>query len=308
MTRRITALFPVLLLAMLLAASPASAAVPDPADDPTRVSLSDLLPRVGAAAEDRGRPYTDGCHVAFDVTTPTHCPYGDRDGTKVVVVVGDSIAAQWWASIHGAGQKGAWRVIWMSKTACPAADVTIRSGGSAYTACNTWRRNVLAKVRNLSRVDLLVMSGSSQSTLLSRTDGSALTDPSLRAAEWQAGYERTVDAVAGQVRRIVILRDTPTFTFRVPGCLKANSGWTKPCSRLRTDALAAAPWRAEQAVDARYDWVRATDMANWICQTTRCWPVTSGRILRYRDNHHLTNTFARALAPAMYSRLRWLML
>ncbi|HSK52445.1 MAG TPA: SGNH hydrolase domain-containing protein [Clostridia bacterium] len=307
MTRR-TAVVPLVLIAILLAVSPAYAAAPDPADDPTHVSLPDLQPRVGAAGGDLGRPYADGCHVAHDVTSPTHCPYGDRLGTKIVVVVGDSIAAQWWASIHGAGRKGGWRVVWMSKTSCPAADVTVLSRGSAYTACNTWRRNVLAKVRNLSRVDLLVMSGSSEPTLLSRTDGSPITDPSLRAAEWQAGYQRTVDAVAGQVRRVVILRDTPTFTFRVPDCLKAHSGWTKPCSRLRTYALSASYWRAEQAVDARYAWVRATDMANWICQTTRCWPVTSDRILRYRDGHHLTNTFARALAPAMYSRLRWLML
>jgi len=54
-------------------------------------------------------------------------------------------------------------------------------------------------------------------------------------------------------------------------------------------------------------WFRATDFGDWLCQPTRCWPVTSTHVLRYRDGHHLTNTFAIAMAPAMYSRLRWLM-
>jgi hypothetical protein len=195
----------------------------------------------------------------------------------------------------------------MSKTACPAADVTIRSGTSRYAACDAWRRNVLTKVRNLARVDLLVMSGSARSTLLRRADWSVISDPSEEAAEWEAGYRRTVDRVAGQVRRVVLLRDTPSFRFLVPACLVAEAGWTRPCSGLRSSSLEAPHWQAEMAVDARYAWVRATDMSNWICQPTRCWPVTSNRLLRYRDAHHLTNTYAAALAPAMYSRLRWLM-
>jgi hypothetical protein len=286
---------------------PVAAAVPLPADDPTHVALSSLQPRTSAAARDLGRVYRDGCHVAHAVTTPTHCIYGRRDGTRVVVVVGDSIIAQWWAAIDGAARRAGWRVVWMSKSACPAADVTVRSAGTRYTQCDTWRRNALTKVRGFARVDLLVMSGSSSSTLIRRTDGSVITDPAAAAGEWGAGYKRVVDRLAGQVRRIVILRDTPSMGFAVPSCLVAHSGWTRSCSRLRSAAYTTARWQAEQAVDAQYGWVRATDMADWICQPTRCWPVTSGRILRYRDSHHLTNTFAAALAPAMYSRLRWLM-
>lgn len=285
---------------------PVAAAVPSPTDDAARVALSTLQPRTSAAARDLGRPYRDGCHVAHAVTNPTHCTYGRRDGTKVVVVVGDSIVAQWWAAIDGAAKRGGWRVVWMSKSACPAADVTVRSAGTRYTACDTWRRNVLTKVRGFARVDLLVMSGSSSSTLIRRTDGAALSSAAA-AAEWRAGYQRVVDRLAGQVRRIVVLRDTPAFASSVPSCLVTNAGRTAPCSRVRSAALATLRWQAEQSVDAQNAWVRATDMADWLCQPARCYPVTSTRVLRYRDNHHLTNTFSAVLAPAMYSRLRWLM-
>jgi SGNH domain (fused to AT3 domains) len=306
---RIRALSLVTILVGLLAVvvGPVAAAVPDPAADPMHVALATLQPRTSAATRDVGRVYRDGCHVGHTVTTPTHCTYGRRDGTKVVVVVGDSIIAQWWAAIDGAARRAGWRVIWMSKSACPAADVTVRSAGTRYTQCDTWRRNVLTKIRSFARVDLLVMSGSSSSTLIRRSDGAVIGDAAAAAAEWGAGYKRVVDRLAGQVRRIVILRDTPALGFAVPSCLVAHTGWTRPCSRLRSAAYTVARWNAEQAVDVQYTWVRASDMGDWICQPTRCWPVTSSRILRYRDSHHLTNTFAAVLAPAMYSRLRWLM-
>jgi SGNH domain-containing protein len=292
---------------LFAAAAPVRGATPDPADDPHTVVLATLRPTIAAAKYDRPRVYRDGCHVAAPTTRPISCIYGVRTGRKVVVIVGDSIMAQWWAALDGAARRGSWRIVWMTKSGCPAADVTVRSGSGRYAACDTWRRNVLAKVRGLARVDLLVMGGSSQSTVLRRSSWAAIVNPMAKAAEWQAGYERTVRAVAGQVRRVVILRDTPTFLVDVPRCLATHGGSTIACSRLRASALSAPYWQAERAVDAQFAWVHATDMAGQLCQPTRCWPVTSSRILRYRDRHHLTNTYAAVLAPAMYSRLRWLM-
>ncbi len=285
-----------------------SAAFPDPANDPTHVRLSDLRPRTSAVKGDLGRPYKDGCHVARAVTRPTHCTYGRRDGTRVIVVVGDSIIAQWWAAIDRAARRAGWRVIWMTKSACPAADVTIRIDRTRFSQCDTWRRNVLTKVRGLSRVDMLLVSGSSHSTMLRRSDSRVITGTDAERAEWQAGYQRTVDRVIGQVRRVVIMRDTPLFPFLVPRCLVSHNGWTRSCSRARTSAFSTSHWPAEVAVDARHSWVRATDMADRMCQAALCWPVTSNRLLRYRDAHHITNTYSNAMAPAMYSRLRWLMM
>src|SRR5687767_3303002 len=93
----------VVLAALLpLGVQPVRAAVPLPADDPMRVTLSSLQPRTYNAKYDLGRVYRDGCHVARTTTSPIHCTYGKRDGTRVVVVVGDSIIAQWWAAIDGA--------------------------------------------------------------------------------------------------------------------------------------------------------------------------------------------------------------
>src|SRR5262245_11015786 len=87
------------LLPLLLLATGVDAAMPDPASDPDRVALSDLRPRIADADGDIGKPYSAGCHVAVEITTPTQCRFGDRDGPLVLVVLGDSAVAQWWGAI-----------------------------------------------------------------------------------------------------------------------------------------------------------------------------------------------------------------
>jgi hypothetical protein len=292
------------LLSLLLPAAATEAATPDPTDDPSRVKLTDLRPRISRAARDLGQPYAAGCHVALEVTTPTRCLYGDRDGRTIVVVFGDSVVAQWWSAIQRAALHAGWRVVWMTKRSCPAADVTVLFDGRPYAACDTWRRDALAVIRELKQVDLVVMGSWSRNTLVSRTDDSTIPAGTPRASEWRAGYQRTVEALAGVALHVVILRDTPMLEADAPRCLRTHSGRTKPCSRDRTAALTARLWRAEQAVDGSYDWVRAIDMSARICKRKACWPVTADGVLRYRDDHHLTNTYARTLAPALASRLR----
>src|SRR5919198_6770166 len=170
---------------------------------------------------------------------------------------------------------------------------------------SSWWSATRSWITRLPRVDLLVMSGSTRSTIVRRTDGVIISDLTANRAEWEAGYKRTVARVAGHVRRAVILRDTPMFSRSVPDCLVAASGRTLACSSPRNSAVPAGAWSAEAAVDARHAWLRATDMSDRLCQPAWCMPVTSSGLLRYRDAHHLTNTYAASLAPAMYSRLRW---
>ncbi len=38
------------------------------------------------------------------------------------------------------------------------------------------------------------------------------------------------------------------------------------------------------------------DPSDWLCPSEPC-PVVIGRVLVYRDGHHMTTPFARALAP-----------
>ncbi|MPZ94529.1 MAG: hypothetical protein GEU96_06310 [Propionibacteriales bacterium] len=287
------------------APSPADAPSPDPAEDPGHATLTRLRPSVSTAPDDKPRVYEDGCHATFEATAARLCTYGNRSGTRVVVAIGDSLLAQWFSAIDGAARAGDWQLVWVTKSGCPAHDVSVTSDSRYYRACDTWRSNALSKIRGLPRVDLLVIGGSANASLLQRGSMRPV-DPADWSAAWRNGADRVAQEVRGEVRRLVILRDTPAFSFDVPDCLSDGDSSTGSCSRVPWSVLSSRAWSAERSVDAAYSWVRATEFTSHLC-SDRCRPVTSDHILRYRDRHHLTDAFARAMAPAMHTRLSRLM-
>jgi len=42
-----------------------------------------------------------------------------------------------------------------------------------------------------------------------------------------------------------------------------------------------------------------------VCETDPCQVVTSEGVIKYRDSHHLTQTFSRRLADALMERLEY---
>jgi hypothetical protein len=47
---------------------------------------------------------------------------------------------------------------------------------------------------------------------------------------------------------------------------------------------------------------RLVDLSDWFCDASACPPV-SGNVLVYRDSHHVTATFARAMADVLGAEL-----
>ena len=294
-----------LVLALVAALPAGAAAPPTPQDDPDRVDLHWLHPKANRAVGDLPGS-SAGCHAAPAATVPVVCTYaGQGPDPRVVVVLGDSIVAQWWGAIRGAARTAGWEVVWMTKTSCPAAAVSrVSLQLVRYRACDTWRRAALKRIRALPRVDLVVMSGSATSIIEDRSRRAPLTAGSdAWAREWRRGYERTIRGLGERVARIALLRDTPSFRFAPSVCLAAQGGWVDGCTASTSVTLQRAAWKAERSVAADDPRIRAVDMSGWLCTPGRCGPVTDDRVLRYRDNHHMTNTFSATLAPALLGRL-----
>ncbi len=98
--------------------------VPDAAQTGSPPPPGRPRPSLEAAWWDRSSSYDDRCHNdAVDAELRT-CTFGDPDGTRDVVLFGDSHALQWLpALVIAAGQEG-WRVTTLTKAACPPAQVT----------------------------------------------------------------------------------------------------------------------------------------------------------------------------------------
>lgn len=273
-------------------------ATPAMAADPQRVDLDELRPSIRAAPSDRAVIYTDGCHAGPEDEAPQDgCVYGDPDGERVIVAVGDSHMAHWWEPLNRTAQARGARLLWFTKSACPAVDITISLRGSAYAECDAWRSAVFRQVAALERVDVAVAASSYGKTILRRDGGGRVPGPQ-RAAEWQAGTARLIAALGRSGAHVVVIRDTPRMGQDQPRCLAATDGDAAACAVPRQAALPLPMWRAEQAAVAQAGRRASTlDLTDDICGPTACGPVTPDRVLRWRDSHHLTSTFAALLTP-----------
>lgn len=277
---------------------------PSAARAAARVDLSRLRPSVAEAPNDRAVIYRDGCHASQTATTPRRgCIYGKRDGRRTVVAIGDSHMAQWWAPLDRVARAHGARLVWFTKSACGAATVTARLGGGPYASCDTWRRRAITRINALPRVDVVVMASSYGKTLL-RPGTNRAVPPAGAPAAWTAATLRTVHALDGTTRHVVVIRNTPGMKRNQPRCLAATHGAEAACARARSAALPLPWWRAEQRAAAESPRLVTADFSNSICGPAVCDAVTWTYILRWRDDHHLTQTFATTLTPGFDARLR----
>jgi hypothetical protein len=85
----------------------------------------------------------------------------------------------------------------------------------------------------------------------------------------------------------------------VPACVLQHRANPSACDLSRT-ALDAAAY--DVGMTKGITTAHAVDLTSLLCDVTKC-PVTLGKYLVYRDNSHLTATFAAALTPYLGAKL-----
>ncbi len=247
---------------------------------------------VKGAASDEPVLYHDGCHLTVAVVEPKLCEFGDTTSTTTIVVTGDSHAAAWFGAFEEAAKANHWRLVMVTKSGCPTADVTVYKSepsvrNKPYLECNTWRKNALDFIRNL-HPSVVVF------PMLSRRAAIGFKKPALGA--WQAGLERSISGVEGPGVKVLVLGDTPlTKGQQVPGCVAAHLKDVSVCANTRDKAVLTDRLAMEQAAAQAHGAV-FVDVSDWICSATVC-PVVIGGNIVYRDEHHLTDRFSRYRSP-----------
>ena len=248
-----------------------------------------------AAKEDIPKVYAAGCHATFDALDLPPCVFGQPDAPVTVVLFGDSHGAQWFPAFERLAIEHNWRLLSLTKSACPSFDIAVFSEEKrrAYFECETWRTRMMERIAS-AKPALVVLANSSR------------YDPALG---WKAGVRRTVDRFATNGIPVAIVRDTPWPGVNGPICL-ARMSWMNrdaenECSFQRNQAMSwATPfWEAESRAVSGYSTSLLIDLTSEICPDDRCGVSRSGKVL-YMDSHHLTASYASSLAPALAARLR----
>ena len=248
-----------------------------------------------------GKPvvYDDGCHAGVGAVVPAPCEYGMLTSDTVIVLVGDSHAAQWFSAIDIAAWQNDWKVVTMTKSSCPAVDVSTyrRTDGDTgdqipYPECDRFRHNSWETIREL-HPDLVIF------PLLTRykqINGSGF-------GNWKTGLATSISAIAQEGTKVLIIGEAPkTSGVDVPACLRSHRNDISECANTRAEAEYPEKIFSilEVAIEHRATFVNPVD---WVCDTEVC-PVVIGGNVVYRDSNHLNDAFVRYRAPQVAEAIR----
>ncbi len=277
--------------------SPApSATLPPPPGGPVP---ADLAPTLANAANDLPVIYSDGCHLDVPTVTPASCAYGATSSPITVVLFGDSHAAQWFPALQRLASQHNWRLEPMTKSACTPVSVTVFNSivNRTYTECDQWRKLVLNRIAS-EKPDLVVVSTSiAYQLMVNGQQVSSATRPDL----WSKGLTTTLRSLTASAAHVVLIGDTPRSVGDPVSCLSQHLDNVLACAVPFSQAVDEAQMGLESGV-ATLTRAGFVDPSAWVCRTDPCPPVY-GRFLIYRDQGHMTKTYASALSSQLFAQL-----
>jgi peptidoglycan/LPS O-acetylase OafA/YrhL len=249
-----------------------------------------LTPGLQNAISDMPIIYKNNCHAGFSAVRPKKCVFGDETSSVVVGLYGDSHAAQWFPAFEKVAIKRKWKLITYTKRGCPPAEIPTFSSvlGKVYKECAPWRRNVL---------DQMVADGV-QVVFVAHFERllSASTRKPMWQKEWREGLQGTVTEIESRGMKTVLMQDTPYPGQDIPTCLSRSYTNIQQCS-----PSVGAAYRDdmnEMLVDFDRAGQQVLWVKDWFCISTLC-PTVVGNVLVYRDDNHMTVTFASLIAPLL---------
>ena len=217
----------------------------------------------------------DGCHIHIRQTVSPRCEYGDVTSKEVIILYGDSHAAQWLPALDIIGKKRAIKIISLTKSACPSAEV-IKELSSQYAVkdCQAFRDSSVKRIQT-TRPLAVIMTGMQPFTAPNSKESSR--------AWWLAGEAKAFERIKEFTTYPIYLTDTPLPEIDIPDCLVADRG--EACDTSRRISPEVAPG------------LIAINPTPWLCKRT-CPAIVDG-IVAYRDHSHLTVAMSEHLSAAL---------
>ncbi len=257
----------------------------------------DLRPSLGQAGKDMSWIGNQECHSRPGETAPIRCTFtfGTAPGRRTVLLIGDSHAVHWFNALRGVAERNGWKLITMTKSSCPVADVTNYYKGRVNLECGTWRRRAFAAIRRI-RPDLVIASTMDSYLLRDPRTRMPTYDPDL----WRAGLVRSLRALRTGATLVVLLGDAFEWGMEAIDCLKGHRNDVAACERRREGRRGRrglARDRIGRAAAAQAGVLfRATRQIT--CTYDPC-PLIVDDVLVTRDGGHLTKRYAGMLSLAL---------
>lgn len=238
------------------------------------------------------------CHSRRGKTRPGSCAFGPSSG-KVVLLIGDSHAVQWFPAIRRVAQERGWRLVTMTKSACPIADVMSIRDGKRDKACSTWRRKAFRKAKRLQPALIIVAN-----IRIARFQGGGWPSRDARTTKlWRKALTRSYERLRriSTTRTVVVLGDTEKWSSDLEACLRKHPRDIRKC-QPRADRAVTVHWEKVTRQAAKAAGVTFRSTRKLACPYDPCPLVIDGTFLA-RDGDHLSATYSAQLWRGMAQRL-----
>jgi len=223
--------------------------------------------------------YSDNCHSNYGETESGECTYGDLNSATTIVLYGDSHAAQWFPALEQLANEKGFKLVSLTKSACPSVDVP-RADQGAYKNihCEKWRENSVQRIKGIKPAAVILSSYQYFS-------------PPSRFSDvdkwWTDGQKRLLSSLSGSSEHLIYISDTPRPMRDIPNCLASRD--VKSCNTTE---------RTPVKIIRGFDII---DPAPWLC-TSICPAIQDGYVV-YRDASHISVAAALALKPQLEAAL-----
>lgn len=233
-------------------------------------------------AQLKARPqiYDDGCHANYAQTKSGKCEYGKLDSDKTMVLYGDSHAAQWFPALIEIANRSGYKLISLTKSACPSVETVRRDqGGFKMSRCVQWRENTIKRIQDIEP-DVLIMSSFQYFAQPPQFND--------RTQWWNEGQRKLLNQVKNSSPHLIYITDTPHPTRDIPACL-SNYSITECNTSERSKNLSIPGFKV-------------IDPNPWLCSNV-C-PAVKDGVVAYRDASHISVDISLALIPRLTQALR----
>ena len=230
------------------------------------------------------------------------CTRGDPNGTRTLVVIGDSHARAWIPAFDKITVANGWKAYYLVKPQCTAAHVTVApiDEDKTFAACDAFHDWVIDQVEAL-HPDLTVVASSPPVNGAYDADGTRYLDMTKVAPLLSGGYDDLFLELSNASARVALLRDVPKSPDDPGSCLSGGNSSLYGCmfepqerSRILGDVAVQS---------AQLAGVEVVDPTPWLCWEDEC-PVVIGGTLSYRDTDHITTEYAARLSDELGSALK----
>ncbi len=242
-----------------------------------------IIPDPGFGNADE--PTNPECFVQLNDARLAPCTFGSTaESAPRVALVGDSHGYQYLPAFIRLAKQNGWALTTYFKGACPWTTAGVGGADPGFVASCTQYRSALATELAQQKFDVIVTAAFSKTEYVGDLTTTQVADGFADAWATQNGGA-TVIAVA----------DNPSFESDPNKCLRS-----KPAAEC-TEARGAALVKDDPLMLAAKKLnLPSVDLRNTFCSVAECFAVIGGADV-YRDQDHLTATFATSMGFAFHS-------